>query len=151
MARILSVFPSALIAAREGLSANAFDRQLRELGMGARRSEVLQLYKIAVSIVAKSPEEPFRNIREAPRPEQLEPYPTKKATGIIQHITLTYRDTITGHISRTFYSTTSPQGIPREQAMAQAITAYSDSVSGQNQEFIGAVHTSAYNLTPFEG
>jgi hypothetical protein len=149
MPRILGAFPSALIAAAGGMSANAFDRQLRELGMGARRSEVLQLYKIAVGIIARSPEEPFRDITQVPTGEHMLPYPTWHATGVRQVVTLTYRDRTTGHIQQTFWSTVSPNGITRETALATAIDAYSEHAESYDQDLIGAVHTSNYLLTPF--
>lgn len=151
MARILAAFPSALIAAEGGMSANAFYRQLQSEGMGARRSETLALFRIAKSIVARSPNEIFRDIAQAPTNEDLQVWPTKKATGIQQNVTLVYRDRTTGTLSRTFYRTTSETGIPREQAMAQAIDAYQGSADEYNQDLIGAVHTSSYRLIPFSG
>jgi hypothetical protein len=149
MPRILGAFPASLNAAREGMSANAFYRELQALGIGARRSEVLALFKIAKGIVAKSPEEPFRDIRSAPSPHDTLPYPTRRATGIRQVVTLTYRDRTTGHISQTFWSTVSPNGITRETALATAIDSYSEHAESYDQDIIGAVHTSAYQLTPF--
>lgn len=151
MPRILGAFPAALNAAAEGMSANEFDRRLRELGMGARRSEVLALYKIAVNIVIQSPNEPFRDVREVPTGEHLIPAPTKRATGIRQVVTLAYRDRTTGHISQTYWSAVSQNGITRERALATAIDAYSEHAVSYDQDLIGAVHTSAYALTPFEG
>lgn len=149
MPRILGAFPAALNAARDGMSANAFARSLQELGMGARRSEVLSLFKIAKGIVAKAPEEPFRNIRNAPSPNERITFPSKRATGVRQVVTLTYRDRTTGHIQQTFWSTVSPNGITRETAMATSIDAYSEHAESYDQDLIGAVHTSSYQLTPF--
>ena len=149
MPAILGALPGALIAARNGLSANAFDRQLRELGMGARRSEVLQLYKYAVGIVRKNPDQPFRDIRTVPSSADLTPWPTKKATGIRQTVTLVYRDRVTGTINTTFWATTSPEGIRRETAMATAINAYAEHADRYGQDLIGAVHTGAHQYVPF--
>lgn len=151
MPRILGAFPAALNAASEGMSANAFYRSLQDLGVGARRSEVLQLYKIAVGIVARNPEEPFRDITQAPAGHETVPFPTRHATGVRQVVTLTYRDRTTGHIQQTFWSTVSPNGITRETAMATAIDAYSEHAEAYDQDLIGAVHTSSYILTPFAG
>jgi hypothetical protein len=130
------------------MSANAYYRELQSLGLGARRSEVLQLYKIAKSITIRSPEEAFRDISRVPHDSELQPWPTKTATGVAQNITLTYRDKVTGKIKQTWYRTVSDNGIPREDAMAAAIDAYSDHAESYGQELIGAVHTSAYRLTP---
>ena len=148
MARILGLFPSSLIAAREGMSANAFYRELRNLGLAARRTEVLQLYKIATSIIARSPEEPLRDITTAPTNDQLVEWPTKKATDVRQNISVVYRDRTTGHISRVPYSVSSENGVIREQAMAQAIDAYAAHAEEYNQDLIGAVHTGVYRYTP---
>lgn len=149
MARILGAFPAALVAARGGMSANAFVRELRESGFGARRSEVLQLYKAAVGIVSRTAEEPFRPVNEAPQPAELGSWPTKEATGIAQTVTLTYRDRTTGTIKQTWYRTVNDAAITRETAIAEAIDAYSEHAESYDQDLIGAVHTSAYNLTPF--
>lgn len=148
MARILGLFPAALIAAREGMGANQFYNELRSLGMAARRSEVLSIYKISLSIVSKGGDEPFQPIGENPAGQHLQNWPTKTEPGVIQTVSLTYRDRTTGKLSRTYYSTKSESGITREQAMAKAINAYSEHAESYNQDLIGAVHTSAYNLSP---
>lgn len=151
MPAILGALGAALNAAREGMSANAFDRELRSLGMGARRSEVLNLYRIANAIVSKNPEEPFRDITQAPNAEHMSPWPTKRAEGVQQVVTLIYRDRITGKILPTYYRVSSPEGIIRETAMATAINAYAEHAEAYNQDLVGAVHTSSYRLTPFTG
>lgn len=148
MARVLGLFPSALVAARGGMSANTYYRELRTLGLAARRSEVLQLFKIAKGITTKSPEEPFRDPYAVPADTELSTWPSKKSTGIAQTVTLTYRDKTTGHISQTWWRTVTPNGITREEAMATAIDAYSEHAESYDQELIGAVHTSAYRMTP---
>jgi hypothetical protein len=149
MARILGAFPAALIAARGGMSANAFVRELQASGFGARRSEVLDLFKTAKGIVARTAEEPFRPLNQVPTAEERGTWPTRGATGIAQTVTLTYRDRTTGTVKQTWYRAVTHSGLTRQEAIARAITAYSDSASNYDQEFIGAVHTSAYNLTPF--
>lgn len=150
MARVLGLFPSALIAARGGLSANQYYSELRDLGIAARRSEVLQLYKIAKSIVTKSPDEPFRDISQTPRGPETPPWPTRKAVGVAQTVTLTYRDRTTGQIKQTWWRTVTPDGMTREQALATAIDSYSDHAESYDQDLIGAVHTSAYRLVPMD-
>lgn len=149
MARILGAFPAALTAARAGLSANAFVRELQSSGYGARRSEVLALYRTAVGIVSRTAEEPFRPLNDVPQSSELGTWPTRNATGIAQTVTLTYRDRITGSIKQTWYRTVNDTAITREEAIAEAIDAYSEHAESYEQDLIGAVHTSAYNLTPF--
>src|SRR5271154_4713709 len=148
MARILGLFPGALVAAKGGLSANAFYRQLQSEGLGGRRSEVLALFKVAKKIVTVSPHEAFRDITQVPSGAELPPWPTKTATGVIQNVTILYRDRATGSIKQTFYRVSTASGVTREQAMAQAVSAYSASADAYGQDLIGAVHTSAYSLTP---
>lgn len=148
MAAILGLFPAALTAARGGLSANKFQAYTQSLGIGARRSETLRLFKIAKSIVTASPEEPFRTFELAPSPSQLQSWPTKKATGIRQNVSLIYRDRETGQIKQTFWSTVGSSPLTREEAVATAIDAYSQHAERYGQDLIGAVHTSAYNLSP---
>lgn len=149
MARILGMFPAALIAARGGMSANAFYRQLRELDIAPRRSEVLSLYKVALRITATSGDEIFRDQETVPAGHELEDWPTKKATGVRQNVTISYRDRATGVNKTVFWSTTSPEGITREQAKAMAINAYASHAEAYDQELIDAVHTGAYRYMPF--
>lgn len=148
MPRVLGLLPSALIAARGGLSANAYYRELRDLGIAARRSEVLDLYKSARSIVAGSQDEPFRDIYSIPAGTEVTAWPSKKSTGLSQTVTLLYRDKTTGKINQTWWRTVTPNGITREEALATAIDAYSEHAESYGQELIGAVHTSSYRLTP---
>jgi hypothetical protein len=148
MPRILGLFPASLIAARGGMSANGFYQELRSQGLAARRAEVLQLYKIARSIVATSPDEIFRDFSRKPLANELTPWPTKAATGIRQNVTLVYRDKTTGAINRTYWSVVSEEGITREQATAAAIDAYTPGAEDYDQDLIGAVHTGAYRNVP---
>jgi hypothetical protein len=148
MARILGLFPAALIAAREGMGANQFYNELRSLGMAARRSEVLSIYKTSLAIVSKSGDELFRPDSSNPADEQLQTWPTKTEAGVMQTVSLLYRDRTTGKLSRTYYSTKTPEGMTREEAKAKAINAYSEHADDYNQDLIGAVHTSSYNLSP---
>jgi hypothetical protein len=148
VARILGAFPGALLAASGGMSANQFYRDLQAVGYGARRSEVLALYKLARGIVARSPDEPFRPIHTAPGARELTDWPTRKATGVKQTVAITYRERATGTISRVWWSTVNPTAIAREEAMAQALDAYAEHAEQYNQELIGAVHTGAFRQIP---
>lgn len=148
MASILGALPFAIRAAKEGMSANAFDRQLRELGRGARRSEVLSLFRIAKGIAARSGDEVFQDIKLNPASNPVPVWPTAKATGIHQTVALVYRDRTTGAILQTYWGTSSELGVIREQAMATAINAYADHAEEYNQDLIGAVHVAAYQNVP---
>lgn len=148
MVRVLGLFRSALAAAGRGASANQYYRELRELGIAGRRSEVLALFKMAKSITSASPEEPFRPIESVPSGEELLPWPTKKATGIAQTVSLFYRDNETGKLKQTWWRTVTKNGITREEALSAAIDAYSEHAIRYEQTIIGAVHTSSYRMTP---
>jgi len=148
MARILGLFPSALAAAKAGMSEAAWEREVRAEGLGARSSEMLQLWRIAKNIVTRSPDEPFRDPGSVPTEDEREPWPTRKATGVSQTVTLTYRDKTTGKIKQTWWRTVTPNGITRERALAMATDAYSEHAESYDQDLIGAVHTSAYTQLP---
>jgi hypothetical protein len=148
MSRVLALFPSALAAAKGGLSERAWERQARELGLGARSSEMLSLWRVAKNIVTKTPDEPFQDIAANPAHQVLPDWPSKNATGVAQTVTLTYRDRATGSIKQTWWRTVTPNGMSREQAMATAIDAYSEHAESYEQDLIGATHTSAYRLNP---
>jgi hypothetical protein len=150
MARILGLFPSALNAASGGMSASGWIREMQSIGLGARRGEMLELYKLARGIVARSPNEIFRDITQVPTASEIQVWPTKKAEGFAQVVTLVYRDRTTGKLNQTYWKTSNPQPMRREQAMATAISAYADSADRYNQDFVGALHTSTYQQIPFQ-
>lgn len=148
MARILGLFPAALNAAREGISANAFLNRLSDLGVSPRRSEGLQLFKVAKNIVVNHPDEPFRPQGSVPTASETQLWPTRREAGVSQTVSLTYRETTTGQIKQTWWSIKTPNGIAREDAVAMAIDAYSEHAESYGQDLIGAVHTSTYRYTP---
>lgn len=148
MARILGLLPSALVAARGGMTNRAYYQSLRQLGIAPRQSEVGRLMRVARDIVTRSPEEPFRPLNRVPSGNDLGVWPSKNATGVAQTVSLAYRDKTTGQVHQTWWRTVTPQGITREQAIATAIAAYDEHSERYGQELIGAVHTSAYTLVP---
>jgi hypothetical protein len=148
VARILGLLPAALEAASQNSGANTFYRLLQDLGMGARRGDVLALYKVAAGIVSRSGEEVFNDIRNTPTAAQIQEWPSRKATGFLQTVTLVYRDRTTGTLAQTYWKTSNPQPIARETAIATAIDAYSEHAESYDQDLIGAVHTSTYSMNP---
>lgn len=150
MPAILGLFPSALNAASGGQSANEWIKTMQSIGLGARRGEMLELYKIARGIVSKSPDEIFRDITQVPTASEIQVWPTKKATGFAQVVTLVYRDRTTGKLNQTYWKTSNPTPMKRETAMATAISAYADQAERYNQDLVGAVHTSTYQQIPFQ-
>jgi hypothetical protein len=146
--RVLGLLPSALVAARGNMSANQFYSYLQSLGMGARRADVLKIYKVATGIVARSGDEVFSDIRQVPTAAQIQAWPSRKATGFLQTVTLVYRDRTTGVINQTYWKTSNPEPLTRETAVATAIDAYSEHAESYDQDLIGAVHTSTYSMQP---
>lgn len=148
MAKILGAFPAALIAARNGLSQNALIKQLRDLGMGARDSEVRALYRIAQQTLQANPDEPFGDPHAIPDLATAHPWPTVSASGVKQAVEVTYRQKSTGTLITVPYQVTSENGVTRQEAINAAINAYSDRAEQYDQELVGAVHTKTFVLTP---
>lgn len=148
MARVLGLFPAALNAARSGASANAFYRELQAEGIAPRRSEALQLYKIARNVVAKSEEEVFKPTSSVPTAGDIAQWPTRIRSGIIQNVTVTLRDKTTGQITSKPLSIKVEQAITRDAAIAKAVDLASEHADTYNQDIVGAVHTSTYELSP---
>lgn len=148
MARVLGLLPAALLSARAGQSANAFYRELQALGTAPRRSEALQIHGVARGIVTRTPREPFQPLNQIPILGPNDVWPSKNAQGVVQTVSLLYRDKITGQIQQTWWRTVTPDGITREEALARAVDAYSEHAEQYAQDIIGAIHTSAYRLVP---
>lgn len=148
MARVLGLFPSALIAVRNGMSQNALIRELRALGAGARDSEVRALYRIAQATLKKSPNEPFADINLIPDLSMARPWPTVTATGVKQSVEITYRQKTTGTLITVPYQVSSENGVTRYEAIQTAINAYASKAEQYNQELVSAVHTGTFILKP---
>lgn len=148
MARILGLLPSALRAARAGLTATEWYRLLRVQGIAPRQSEAYKLYAQAVSLVANAPNEIGQPQSRKPDVSTLSAFPTKSATGVMQTVTLLYRNKTTGVVNQVFYRVTSKSGVVRSKAIKQAIDAYASQAENYDQEMIGAVHSSAYRMVP---
>ena len=148
MARILGLWPSALRAARAGITAQEWYKILQVQKLAPRRSEANTLFRHAVAMVASSGDEIGKRQSERPRISDMEVWPTKTATGVRQTVTMLYRDRTTGHIQQTFWSVTSPKGITRREAVSRAIDAYATNADAYNQDLIMAVHSSARRMVP---
>lgn len=145
----MALWPSALLAAKGGMSQSAFAREMRSLGMGARDSEMAALFKMATKVVGEHGDEAFANPSATPSESEMLPWATKAAEGVRQNISLVYRDRITGHQNLVPYSAYSENGMAREHAIAAAIDSYSEHAEAYGQDLIGAAHTSTYRFTPF--
>lgn len=148
MARAQGLLPSALRAARAGLTATEWYKLLRVQGVAPRKAEAYRLYKFAVGMVSSHANEIGAPQGQKPRIAELEPYPTVKATGVMQTVSLVYRNRTTGAFETVFYRVTSKTGVTRNKAKKMAIEAYAGQADRYNQDLIGAVHSSAYRMEP---
>lgn len=148
MARLLGLMPSALRAARAGLTATEWYRVLRVQGIAPRQSEAYALYRQAVSLVANAPNEIGQPQGRKPVVSTLPAFPTKSATGVMQTVTLLYRNRTTGAIGQVFYRVTSQTGVTRSSAVKKAIESYAGQAENYDQELIAATHSSAYRMVP---
>lgn len=148
MARVLGLLPSALRAARAGLTASEWYKILRIQGIAPRQAEAYKLYSQAVSLVANAPSEIGQPLSRKPVKSELPVFPTKGATGVMQTVTILYRNKTTGIIDKVFYRVTSENGVSRSRAIKQAIESYAGQADRYNQDLIGAVHSSAYRMEP---
>lgn len=151
MAKILGLFPQALIAARGGMSQNQFIRTMRAVGEGARDSEMRNLYRIALQTLKTSPDEPFADPNAVPDRAQASPWPTLVATGLKQAVEVTYRVRATGTLVTVPYQVSSQNGVTRQEAVDAAINAYASKAEAYGQEFVGAVHTKVFVMVPQTG
>jgi hypothetical protein len=142
------LFGSAIRAANEGLSAGAWLRSLQESGSGIRRQVGLRLYAEARRVAAEAGEEPTRPLNERPTLDQMPPVATRSTAAVLQTVRLVYREKVTGNLRVVFHSTESEQGVTRQEAIDNAIDAYSAHSEEYQTTLVGAVHTSAVRLTP---
>lgn len=151
MAKILGLFPQALIAARGGMSQNQFIRTMRALGEGARDSEMRALFRLALQTIKSNPDEPFSDPNAIPSSANASPWPTMVATGMKQAVEVTYRVKATGTLVTVPYQVSSQNGVTRQQAVDAAINAYASKAEAYGQEFVGAVHTKVFVMVPQAG
>jgi hypothetical protein len=142
------LFGSAIRAAAEGLSANAWLRSLAEAGAGVRRAVGLQLYAQARAVAAEAGEEPTRPLDQIPTLGESPPTPTRNSEGLLQTVRLVYREKVTGNLRVVYHSTVSEAGITRQQAIDNAIDAYASHSEEYQTTLVGAAHTSSRRLTP---
>lgn len=151
MAFPIEAWQTALEAARQGLSANAGLRTLRDAGVGIRRDTWLTLYRSASTVIARSAGEPFAPLHSKPQSHEIGEYPSKSQTGYMQRVTLVYRERGTGNIIRTYHSTMGNRLVTRQQAIQNAVNAYAGEEDEYDQELIGVSYTSTVRFVPLEG
>lgn len=144
------LFGSAVRAAREGLSAGAWLRALREAGAGIRRQVGLRLYAEAKAVAAEAGTEPTRDTTRVPELSEMPPIATRAEAGVLQTVRLVYRERVTGNIRTVFHTTKSTQGVTRQTAIDAAIAAYAAHAEEYQSELVGAVHSSAVRMVPVD-
>src|SRR5258708_31943898 len=122
-----ALFPSAVRAAREGDSANAWLRALSESGTGIRRQAGLRIFGEAKRLVAEYKDEPTRPVDRVPTHAETRQWPTTGKTGVLQTVQLFYREHVTENVLSRFYSVKSSEGVTPGEAIQPAVTAYEQS------------------------
>jgi len=133
----------ALRAVRTGTSANTFVAQLREAGAGVRRQVGLRVYAAAKALNAEYGQEPTRPLDRPPSPDEQRSWPVRSPSGVLQTVSLFYRERVTGNIVQRFYTVKTQQGISRGEAIQRAIDANVVNAIQYEQELIGGFHTGA--------
>lgn len=133
--------PHALRAIGEGQSANAWARSLQESGAGIRRQVALRIYGQARAIAAEYGQEATRPLDRVPTAAESRQWPTRSTDGVLQTVQLFYRERVTGNIVQRFYNVKTAEGITRQEAIDQAISANVGNAGRYEQELVGAVHT----------
>lgn len=131
----------ALRAIGEGQSANQFAAALRESGAGLRRQVALRIYGQARAIAAEYGQETTRPLDQVPTGAESRQWPTRESNGVLQTVQLFYRERVTGNIVQRFYNVKTAEGITRQEAINQAISANTDNATRYEQSLVGAVHT----------
>jgi hypothetical protein len=142
------LFGSAVRAAAEGLSAQKWLDALKAAGQGIRRQVALRLFREAKVIAREAGEEPTRPLDQRPTLDEMPPSPTRTKQAVLQTVRLVFRERITGNLRTVYHSTSSPEGVTRQQAVDNAIDAYAAYSEEYQSDLVGAVHTSAVRLTP---
>lgn len=140
----------ALRAVRTGTSANVWAQQLRESGAGIRRQVALRIYSQARVLAAEYGAEPTRPLDRAPTSDELRQWPTRSTGGVLQTVSLYYREKVTGNIVQRFYNVKSDQPLTRQEAVNKAIDSYALNAIRYQQDLIGAFHTGTALLVPQE-
>lgn len=136
-----ALIPLALKAVGEGWSANRFAASLRESGAGIRRQVALRVFGQARTLAAEYGQEPARPLNQVPTLEESRQWPTRASSGVLQTVSLFYRERVTGNIVQRFYNVKTEEGITRQEAIQRAIDANSGNAGRYQQELVGAVHT----------
>lgn len=144
------LFGSAVRAAAEGLSANAWLRALSDAGSGVRRAVGLQLYAEARRVAAEAGEEPSRPLDQIPTLGEMAPVATRASAGVLQTVRLVYREKVTGNLRVVYHSTKTEEGITRQEAIDNAIDEYEAHSEEYQTTLVGAVHTSSIQLVPVQ-
>lgn len=135
-----------LRAVEEGWSGRKTADTLRFFGLGLRTQVFYRLWAQARAVRAEAGLEPTRPLDQAPTLAEMPPVATNGPEGVLQTVRLIYREKVTGQIRTVYHSTKSDQAITREEAIANAISAYEEHSEEYQTDLVAAVHTSAIRL-----
>lgn len=149
MARIAGLFPHAIAAVKEGYTATQFYNMLKQAGEAARSADVYKLFALAKLADVKVKDNLFAPLGSVPTSSELAPWVVKRGSGVNQRIIIAYRDRATKTLVHTYYTVSSPYGVTREAAIAQAVDAYRSKAEAYAQDLVAAAHIAAYQLVQY--
>lgn len=139
-------------ALRQDLSGAATLRLFREFGLGMRTQEFYALWGQAQTVVREAGEEPTRPLDQVPTLAESPPIAAgpRANPGVIQTVRLVYRENVTGKLRVVYHSTKSDEGVTRQEAINNGISAYAAHSAEYETSLIAAAHTSSIRIVPMD-
>lgn len=141
-----------LRAIGQDLSGAQTLRLFREFGLGMRTQQFYQLWGQAQVVIREAGEEPTRPLDQVPTLAETPPTAAsmRAEPGVIQTVRLVYRENVTGKLRVVYHSTKSENGVTRQEAINNGISAYSAHSAEYETSLVAAAHTSAIRIVPTE-
>jgi hypothetical protein len=141
-----------LRAQQEGISGSRTLAMFRQQGLGMRTQSFYRMWALAGVTTREAGAEPTRPPDEVPEiPEGGNiPVRPRVTPGVLQTVRLTLREKVTGKFRTVYHQTKSPEGVTRQQAIENAVTAYESQNAEYETTVVAASHTSARRMVPME-
>lgn len=141
-----------LRAIGQDLSGAQTLRLFREFGLGMRTQDFYALWGQAQVVYREAGEEATRPLDQVPTLAETPPVAAgpRAEPGVIQTVRLTYRENVTGKLRIVYHSTKSDEGVTRQEAMNNAVSAYAAHSAEYETSLVAAAHTSAIRIVPMD-
>lgn len=141
-----------LRAIGQDLSGAQTLRLFREFGLGMRTQDFYSLWGQAQVVYREAGEEATRPLDQVPTLAETPPIAAgpRAEPGVIQTVRLTYRENVTGKLRIVYHSTKSDEGVTRQEAMNNAVSAYAAHSAEYETSLVAAAHTSAIRIVPMD-